>query len=87
VVPFDYICDMKGYYTEDILTLKEGKVVKLNRYWLCKDGDPKQAIYYNGTPQCNSNIKIPERLLKYTISNTGWNVGIVFVECAYTPPG
>jgi len=75
----------KGYYTEDVESPLSGRVVMKNVYWLCKNGDPKQAIFFNGAPQCNKYQQIPERMLDYTKTKTGWSIGIVFFETAYRP--
>ena len=73
------------YHTIDITLPIQGRVVITNQYWFCKDGDPKQAMFYGNSPQCNRNKGILERLLQYTIDNSGWNVEIVFFEIAYRP--
>lgn len=73
------------YRTVDITKPVEGRVINLNRYWLCKDDDPKQAIFYGTSAQCNKYESIVERLIEYTEDKSGWKVGIVFVEIAYRP--
>lgn len=75
----------KGYHTLDVTTPKDGLVVMREKHWLCVDGDPKMAIFFNGTAQCNGHIEIPERMLEYTIKKTGRNVSIVFLDVAYRP--
>ena len=75
----------KGYYTDDVKTPFSGRVVMKEVYWLCKDSDPCQAIFFNETAQCNKNKQIPERMLDYTKQKTGWNIGIVFLETAFRP--
>lgn len=76
----------KGYSTEDVQTPFSGRVVMTNVYCLCKDNDPTQAIFFNGTAQCNKHRQIPERMLEYTKEKTGWDVGVVFFETAFRPP-
>lgn len=73
----------KYYYTEDVTLCNEGRTVALNRYWLCKDGDPRQAVFYRNTAQCNRVKEIPERLKAYTEKATGWNLEVVLIEVAY----
>lgn len=75
----------KGYKTIDVETPREGRVLICNMYWLCKDGDPKQAIFYNGTAQGNKHKSIPERMVNFTEEKTGWNIEIVFIENGYRP--
>lgn len=75
----------KGYRTVDVSNPIEGRVVMKAMHWLCKDGDPKQAIFFNGTAQCNKHIQIPERVLEYTKAKTGWDIEIVFLETSYRP--
>lgn len=75
----------KGYHTKDVKTPITGMAVITNSYWLCKDSDPTQAIFFNGTAQCNRHKEIPERMLEYTKNKTGWDIGIVFLDLAYRP--
>lgn len=75
----------KGYKTVDVATPTEGRVLVRDMYWLCKDGDPKQAIFYNETAQGDKHKSIPERMLEYTSEKTGWGIEIVFLESGYRP--
>lgn len=74
---------MKGYNTQDITKPQNSKVVSKDRFWLCKDGDAKQAVFFKGTAQCNTNESITKRFKDYTSKNTGWNLEIVFIPIAY----
>jgi hypothetical protein len=74
------------FTTHDINEIKTGRVVICNAYWLCKDGDTKQAIFYGSTAQCNKNRSIPDRLKAHTEKKTGWKVEVVYVEIAFRPP-
>lgn len=66
----------------DITTPVDGRRVIADSYWCCVDGDPKRALFYGDSPQCNKNARIVE-------SNAGRlfkpdeNVKIVFVNVAY----
>ena len=73
------------YHTIDVTQPVQGRVVMTNQYWLCKDGDPKQAIFFDETAQCNGHELIVKRALEYTIKKSGWNVEVVFFEVAYRP--
>lgn len=75
----------KGYHTEDVQTPFSGRVVMKSVYWLCKDGDPCQAIFLNDTAQCNKHKEIPERMLQYTKDKTGWDIEIIFFDTAFRP--
>ena len=75
----------RGYKTLDVVTPKEGRVLICDTYWLCKDGDPRQAIFYNDVVQGNKHKSIPDRLLEYTRKRTGWNIEVVFIETGYRP--
>lgn len=75
----------KGYRLVDVITPANGKVLLLNCYWLCKDGDPKQALFYNDTAQCNAHKSIPIRMKEYSTEKTGWDLEVVFIETAYKP--
>lgn len=76
----------KGKYkTVDVSKPLNGRVVVMNRHWLCVDGDPSKAVIYDETPQCNAHQSIVDRMLRYTKERTGWNVEAVFIEVAYRP--
>lgn len=75
----------KGYKTVDVATPLSGRLLMTDCYWLCRDGDPKQAIFFNDTAQCNKHKSIPERMIEFTERRTGWSVGVVFVPFAYRP--
>lgn len=74
-----------SYKLIDITKVENGRTVMKEKFWLCKDGDPKQAIFFNQTAQCNNHKQIPERMKDFTAKKTGWNVEIVFVEIAFRP--
>ena len=73
------------YHTIDVTQPIGGRVIMSNLYWLCKDGDPTQAVFFNESPQCNKYKKIVERYLQYTIDRSDRDVKIVFLETAYKP--
>lgn len=75
----------KGYNLVNVFDPIGGRVVMKDMHWLCKDGDPRQAIFFNSTAQCNKHVQIPERMLDYTKDQTGWNIEIVFLETSYRP--
>jgi len=75
----------KRYHVLDVTQPVQGRVVMVDMYWLCKDGDAKQAILFNDIAQCNKHIQIPERMLEYTKEKTGWNIEIVFLKVSYRP--
>ena len=57
---------MKPHYTTtDITEIKDGRKVLLNRYWVCRNGSPTEAVLSWGRiPQCHESHKIAERMLK-----------------------
>lgn len=67
----------------DITTPVDGKRVITDSYWCCVAGDPKRALFYDYSPQCNKVESIvesnKERLFK------GEDVQVVFVAIAYAP--
>lgn len=73
------------YKTIDVTTPLEGRVVYKGRWWLCKDGDPTQAVFYQHSPQCNNNELIPRSLLAYTQEKSGWEVQAIFIPVAFVP--
>lgn len=73
------------YNLRDITTPVEGLVVRKDAWWACKDGDPKQAIFYGKAPQCNSMRSV----IEWGLGRDQWkpiqNVQPVFVEVAFIP--
>lgn len=44
---------------KDVTKPFEGARVYMNRYWVCMDGDPTQAAFFDEHyPQCNTNAGI-----------------------------
>lgn len=74
----------QNYKIIDITIPKEGRVVRLNSWWLCVNGDPQKALFYNSSPQCNSDKKIADWIL--TKTNVPESVSVVFIETAYILP-
>lgn len=65
----------------DVTEPKDGRVVMMNRYWQCADGDPKRALFWRSYdyPQCNKSEFIVE-MFPVTPS-----AKICFIEIAYVP--
>jgi hypothetical protein len=74
----------KKFTTRDIVTPKPGLMVYGPSYWLCEDGDPKKALFYGTSAQCNKDRRIPEMMLK-GMRKDRTDLQIVFVETAYVP--
>lgn len=77
---------MARFHTLDITEPKEGLVVMMDRWWLCVEGDPKRAMFFDNSPQCNRIKKIAEhnhRVIRYPEGFT--NIQTIFVEMAYVP--
>lgn len=77
---------MKAYTTADVTSPQEGYTVVLDSYWLCQDGDPQKAVFFQNLPVRNKDRKIPERLLPHTEKATGWDLEVVHLEVAYRRP-
>lgn len=79
----------KGFKTLDVTQPTEGSVVYKNRYWLCLDGDLSKALFFERgdiiTPQCNTNKKVADYVLKGKMYQEIGNVQIVFAEITYVP--
>lgn len=71
----------------DIITPKPGLVVGGPSYWMCKNGDPKQALFFGKSAQRNTNKSVVEHLLK---SNPIYakleGIEIVYVEMSFLAP-
>lgn len=72
------------YNTKDVTTAKAGLEVYKDSYWLCEDGDPKKALFWGKSPQCNRNKGIVERGLN-NLPDVPIGAQIVFVETAFVP--
>lgn len=73
------------YNLRDIVTPKSGLVVYTNAYWWCKNGDPKQALFFNDSPQCNQNKRILEWSGGRDLYKGVEGLEIVHVPVAYVP--
>ena len=71
------------YNTKDVSTPRDGYTVYMNRYWVCVDGDPKQALFYGDSPQCNRNKYVPETMLSGGTYKGQRYLEVVFLETAY----
>lgn len=69
---------------KDIETPKSGLQVYTNSWWLCENGDPKRALFFNDSPQCNSQKKICEWSFKHKMYQDK-NLEVVFVPVAFVP--
>lgn len=62
--------DRSRYITHNVLDPTGIVQVYKDYWWWCVDGDPKKALFYRpgrrgfGSPQCNSNKTISERVGK-----------------------
>lgn len=74
----------KKFSTKDVTEPKSGLVCYTESWWICLDGDPKKALFYGSSPQCNKDKRIGEHLLKGDLYK-GMNVSIVFIDVAYVP--
>lgn len=76
---------MTKFTTKDITTPKSGLVIYTTSYWLCVDGDPKQALFYGESPQCNKDKRICEHLLRSGSYAGRIDLQITYVETAFVP--
>jgi hypothetical protein len=75
-----------AFNTKDIKTPQSGLVVLRDAYWLCEDGDPKRALFFGDSPQCNKDKRITEYLLNTAQYKYKGNLLVTFVELAFVPP-
>lgn len=76
------------FHTIDVTIAKDQCIVYKDYYWLCKNGDPKQALMYSKSPQCNRNKAVLEYGLEnFPIYKKAASEGytITFIELAYIP--
>ena len=76
------------YYTRDVTEAKNGDVAYVGYWWLCREGDPKQAIFYHtGAPQCNQTREIVdgEIGLGRIQADAYPDAQVVFIPTAFVP--
>lgn len=76
---------MSQYNFKNIVEPKSGLIVYRDAYWLCKDGDETQALFYGNSPQANKNRKILEWSLSKDMYKNIEGLEIVHVEIAFIP--
>lgn len=77
-----------NFYTIDVTVPIDQCVVYKDYYWFCKNGDPKQALMYFKSPQCNKNKKVQDVLgEKYDVFKQVIAEGftVTFIALAYVP--
>lgn len=75
---------MEKFNFKDIETPKNGLQVYTDSYWLCENGDPKRALFYGDSPQCNSNKLICTHTFQHKMYQN-MNLEIVFISVAFVP--
>ncbi len=77
----------KNYNYKDVTEPKSGWVVLRDHYWICKDGDPTHALFFNNIPQCNLNEKIVNGKcgINRKDLNDVSNLSVVYIDIAYVP--
>src|ERR1700722_18716194 len=82
------IIPAEHYRTLDVIEPKGIVQVYNERWWWCVDGNPEKAIFYTGSnkrnypgsPQCNGNKTITERIIPNV-----QDAQLVFVPRAFVP--
>ena len=75
---------MKGWTTLDVTEPKDGRVVRMNAWWACVDGDEKQALFMGKSPQCNGN----KAIIEWAMKKDGFypnNIQPVLIPVAFIP--
>lgn len=70
------------YIIVDVKEPLDNRVVYKNAWWACIDGDPKKALFYNTSPQCNKQKSIIDWSIKQG-QYINYNVIPVFIETAF----
>ena len=69
------------YSFVDVTQPQEGKEVFLNRWWVCQNGNPTEAVYYLGKfPQCSIYKEVVQNMNSY---KTVENPSLVFLAVSY----
>jgi hypothetical protein len=76
---------MPTFNTKDVTEPKEGLVVYKDAYWLCVDGDPKRALFFGNSPQCNKDKRIQEWAMKQDQYANRGDLQIIHIETAFVP--
>jgi hypothetical protein len=74
-----------NHTTYDVTKAAHGDTVAIGLFWLCKDGDPTQAIFYKGEPQGNKDVLVSNRFVGMVRRETGWPVEVIQIELAFKP--
>lgn len=72
------------YHTVDVTNPTSYSTVYKEHYWLCEDGDPTRALFFNQTAQCNRDMRICNWIVNGAYKAHD-NIQIVFMELAYVP--
>lgn len=74
-----------NFSTIDVTKPISGRVIT-DSYWLCKDGDPKQAVFYKEKyPQYNRQKEIIDRGVDLVEKEANCTIKVVFIKVAYSP--
>lgn len=73
------------FSTQDVWHLYHDKVVFLDGYWACKDGDIAKAVYYKQNPMVHRRLDVAKRMARMVENRTGWKVVVVYVPIAFRP--
>jgi hypothetical protein len=73
------------FTTKDVTTPKPGLMVYGPSYWMCEGGDPKKALFYGTSPQCNKNRSMVEHIMNNGLYTGISNLQIVYIETSFVP--
>lgn len=74
---------MLKYDFRDVTEPKNGYILCKDHYWLCENGDEKQALFILDAPFCNTDINVMEWGMLNYIKCGIENVKPVLIPIAY----
>lgn len=77
---------MSDFHFKDVTKPIPGMVVFGPAYWLCKNGDPTQALFWREFPQCNSNAEVTQRYLSEPMYQNIGGLVPTFIEMSFVGP-
>ena len=72
--------------TRDVTEAEAGLTVYTDSWWLCVDGDPKQALFFGKSPQANSKERLAKHILETNSLYDGMNLKVTHIPVAFVPP-
>ncbi len=75
-----------SFITRDVTTPTNGWIVRTDYFWICENGDPTKALFFQGySAQCNRMEAMVDRFIHTLYKDHPVPVSKVFIPIAYVP--